>query len=278
MTRPSLVTPYLDYPQRRVTEVDDKAYRLFQERKGQAYAGGYAMVKLAGRSRRTARERLAQATRRLETAPRRQAQGDGGSTWAQIGAQRVRVPLLVMVLGSSRRLDVEWTRDQTLGRLLTGHQHAGAWLGGLTAELRYDNAKTVVLKRDWEGRVSEWHPQFWAFAQDYGCPPRLGRPYRAQTKGKVEAGIKYVKRSFVQGRPFPSGDALNPMAQEWVRTVAAQRLHGTICRQPAEAFWEEPLRPPHARPPYRLHTVLCRKVASDCWVTLETMRYAVPPA
>jgi hypothetical protein len=66
------------------------------------------------------------------------------------------------------------------------------------------------------------------------------------------------------------------MAQEWVRTVADQRLHGTICRQPAEAFPEEPLRPPHARPPYRLDTTLCRKVASDCLVTLETYRYSMP--
>lgn len=49
MTRPSLVTPYLDDIQRRVTEVDYNAHRLFQEPKGQGYAGGYGMVKLAVR-------------------------------------------------------------------------------------------------------------------------------------------------------------------------------------------------------------------------------------
>jgi transposase len=278
MTRPSLVTPYLDYLQRRVTEVDYNAYRLFQELKGQGYAGGYEMVKLAVRPLRAERDRLAQATLRFETASGRQAQVDWGTTWAEIGTQRVRVQLFVMVLGYSRRLYVECTRDQTLASLLTCHQHAFDWFGGLTEEILYDNPKTVVLKRDWEGRVIEWHPQFWDFAQYYGFTPRLCRPYRAQTKGKVESGIKYVKRSFVQGRPFPTWDALNPMAQEWVRTIADQRIHGTIFRQPAEAFLEERLRPHHARPPYRLHSVLCRKVASDCLVTLETNRYSVPPA
>jgi hypothetical protein len=183
-----------------------------------------------------------------------------------------------MVLGYSRRLSVEFTRDQTLGSLLAGHQQAFDWFGGLTEEILYDNPKTVVLKRDWEGRVIEWHPQFWDFAQYYGFTPRLCRPYRAQTQGKVESGIKHVKRSCVTGRQFPSWDALNPMAQEWVITVADQRCHGTTFRKPAEAFVEERLRPHHDQPPYDLSPVLSRKVATDCLVTLETNRYAVPPA
>jgi Integrase core domain len=190
----------------------------------------------------------------------------------------VRVQLFVMGLGYSRRLYVECMRDQTLGSLLVGHQHAVDWFGGLTEEILYDNPKPVGLKRDGDGRVIEWHPQFWDFAHDYGFTPRLCRPYRAQTKGKVESGIKYVKRSFVMGRQFPVWDALNPMAQEWVMTVADQHLHGTIFRKPAEAFLEERLRPHHGRLPYCLYIVLCRKVASDCLVTVETHRYSVPPA
>jgi transposase len=278
VSRPALVSPHLAYIQRRVTEVDDNAYRIFQELKAQGYAGGYEMVKLAVRPLRAERDRLAEATVRFETAPGRQAQVDWGSTWAYIGGQRVRVQLFVMVLGYSRRLYVECPRDQTLGSLLVCHQHAFDWFGGLTEEILYDNPKTVVLKRDWDGRVIEWHPQFGDFAHYDGFTPRLCRPYRAQTKGKVESGIKYVKRSFVMGRQFPVWDALNPMAQEWVMMVADQRRHGTIFRKPAEAFLEERLRPHHGRPPYRLYTVLCRKVASDCLVTVETNRYSVPPA
>jgi transposase len=65
----------------------------------------------------------------------------------------------------------------------------------------------------------------------------------------VEAGIKYVKRRFVQGRPFPSGEAVNPMAPEWVVTVADQRRHGTTVRKPAEAFAEARLGDHRERPP-----------------------------
>jgi hypothetical protein len=49
---PALVSPYRADSPRRVTEVDAKAYRLFQARKAQGYTGGDELVKLAGRPRR----------------------------------------------------------------------------------------------------------------------------------------------------------------------------------------------------------------------------------
>src|SRR4029450_2108136 len=104
VTRPSMVQPYLDYIQHRVMAVDYHAYRIFQELKAQGYAWGYEMVKLAVRPRRAERDRLAEAMGRFETAPGRQAQVDWGSTWADIGGQRMRVQLFVRVLGYSRRL------------------------------------------------------------------------------------------------------------------------------------------------------------------------------
>jgi hypothetical protein len=64
-----------------------------------------------------------------------------------------------------------------------------------------------VLKRDGDGRVLEWHPQCWDFAPYYGFTPRLCRPYRAQTKGKVESGIKDRQ---AQLRP---GAAVCPLGQ-----------------------------------------------------------------
>jgi transposase len=278
VTRPTVVTPYLDAIRRRAAEVDYNAYRIFQELQARGYAGGYEMVKLAVRPLRAERDRLAEATLRFETAPGRQAQVDWGTTWAQIGTQPVRVQVFVMVLGYSRRLYAEFTRDQQLATLLACHQHAFDWFGGLTEELLYDNPKTVVLKRDREGRVVAWNPQFWDFARYYGFTPRLCRPYRAQTKGKVESGVKYIKRSFVKGRVFPAWDALNPLVQEWLVTVADERIHGTTFRRPAEVFAEERLRSHRERSPYVLQTSLLRTVARDCLVTVETNRYSVPAA
>jgi hypothetical protein len=186
--------------------------------------------------------------------------------------------MFVRVLGYSRRLYVEFTPNQRVSTLLACHQHAFDWFGGLTEAIRYDTPKPVVLKRDWDGRAIEWHPQFWDFAQYYGFIPRLCRPYRTQTKGKVESGSRYVKRSFLLGRAFPAWEALNPTVQEWVVTVADQRLQGTTFRKAAEVFSEEALRSHLGRPPYVVQTSLLRTVARDCLVTVETNRYSVPAA
>jgi len=44
-----------------------------------------------------------------------------------------------------------------------------------------------------------WTLWFLDFARYWGFTPRLCRPYRAQTKGKVESGVKYVRRNFLCG-------------------------------------------------------------------------------
>jgi transposase len=277
-TAATLLAGHEAFLRHRALEVDYNARRLFEELRARGYEGGYDLVKLFLRPLRAERDRLVEATLRFETAPGRQAQVDWGSTWAQIGDRRVRVQLFVMVLGHSRRLYAECTADQALASLIRCHEHAFEWFGGLTEEILYDNPKTVVLKRDWDGRVIEWHPQFWDFARYYGFTPRLCRPYRAQTKGKVESGIKYIKRSFVKGRSFPAWEAMNPELQEWLVTVADQRLHGTTFRKPAELFAQEHLRSQAGKPPYHLLTPVVRVVARDCLVTVGTNRYSVPAA
>ena len=178
-----------------------------------------------------------------------------------------------MVLGYSRRLSGEFTHNQRVSTLLACHQHAFEWLGGLTEAILDDNPNTVVLKREWDGRALAWHPQFWDFAPYDGFTPRRCRPSRAQTKSKVESGIKYVKRSFLPGRSFPGWEALNPTVQAWMVTGADQRIHGTTFGKPADAFSEEGLRSPLARPPYVVQSRVLRPVARDCLVTVETKRY-----
>jgi transposase len=275
-TAATLLAGHEAFLRHRALEVDYNARRLFEELRARGYQGGYDLVKLFLRPLRAERDRLVEATLRFETAPGHQAQVDWGTTWAQLGETRIPVHLFVMVLGYSRRLYAEFTPEETLASLIQCHEHAFEWFGGLTEEILYDNPKTVVLKRDWAGRVIEWNPQFWDFARYYGFTPRLCRPYRAQTKGKVESGIKYVKRSFVKGRLFPVQEAMNPMVQEWLVSVADQRIHGTTFRKPAELFPQEQLRSHAGKPPYQLTTPIVRVVARDCLVTVGTNRYSVP--
>ena len=60
--RPSVVPPSLASSQRRAAEVDDHAYRLFQELQAQNSPGGDEMVQWAVRPLRAERDQLAEAT------------------------------------------------------------------------------------------------------------------------------------------------------------------------------------------------------------------------
>lgn len=62
----------------------------------------------------------------------------------------------------------------------------------------YDRMKTIWMGFDDRGEVI-WHPMFLDFARYWGFTPRLCASYRAQTEGKVESGVKYVRGNFLCG-------------------------------------------------------------------------------
>src|SRR5262247_2783651 len=128
------------------------------------------------------------------------------------------VHLFVFTLGYSRRL---WTRaypHERLDVVLDGHERAFHHFGGVPLTCLYDNPRTQVLGR--RERQVLWHPVFEDFARYYGFTPRACQPYRAQTKGKVESGVKYVTRNGLAGRRFLSWEALNAWLEAWTGTVA----------------------------------------------------------
>jgi hypothetical protein len=140
--------------------------------------------------------------------------------------------------------------------------------------------KTVWLDVDERGEIV-WHPVFLDFAGYWGFTPRLCRPYRAQTKGKVESGVKYVRRNFLcglQGREPGGLEDCNTQLRAWVWEVANQRVHGTTHEQ-VSARWEAErvsLRPLANRPPYPYVDEELRKVARDAYVSWQGSRYSVP--
>ena len=115
-----------------------------------------------------------------------------------------QVHIFVMTLGCNtpglrRRL-----HERAHSDLLAAAQAGPSPASVAAAEfLLYDRMRTVVLgtTTDEHGeRKAKFNATFAAFADHWGFTPRLCRPYRAQTKGKVESGVKYVQ---TQLRPRP---------------------------------------------------------------------------
>ncbi|CLR11571.1 integrase catalytic subunit [Mycobacterium tuberculosis] len=272
--KPSVLEAFITFIYDRAPQVDFNAARIYEELKPKGYTGGYSLVKLAVRPLREAAISAAAATIRFETPPGKQAQMDWGSTLTIIGGKPKRIHIFVLVLGYSRALYVEFVADEKLPNLMACHEHAFEWFAGLTEEILYDNPKTIVEKRD--NGVVVFNPKFQDFARYYGFNIRLCQPYRARTKGKIEAGVKYVKRSFVLGREFSSLEEANEQVRHWIRHIADQRNHGTTHQRPVDRLTEENLRLIGTRPPFIIQSSYLRKVPADCLVSFETNRYSVP--
>jgi hypothetical protein len=183
----------------------------------------------------------------------------------------------VFTLGHSRAMMADVAVDQKLETLLRMHEAAFQQLGGVAAEILYDRMKTVVLGTDERGEV-RWHPVFRDFADYWGFTPRLCRPYRAQTKGKVESGIRYIRASFLCGRQASDVQDLRNQLRAWVWEVANQRVHGTTHEVVANR-WESELphlQPNGSRPPFPLLAQEPRRVSRDAYVAWQASRYSVP--
>ena len=155
-------------------------------------------------------------------------------------------------------------------------EHAFEHFGGHTAEILYDRMRTVTLGEA-EGRP-RWNTSFESFARHWGFEPRLCRPYRAQTKGKVESGVKYVKRNGLAGRQFASFAELEERLAAWCAR-ADRRVHKSTHERPYDRFVaseQQALRPlPERALPVRERR-LARKVSGDSFVDIDTVRYSVP--
>ena len=99
----------------------------------------------------------------------------------------------------------------------------------------------AVITRDLrlEGGALVRNAEFLRFAHHWGFTPRACRPYRAQTKGKVERPVRYLRGNFVYGRTFLHDADLDQQRQLWLERVANVRVHGTTRERPRVRFDRE---------------------------------------
>ena len=135
---------------------------------------------------------------------------------------------LVIVLGYSRLLWLHFYTRQTMPVLMEGLESAFEKFSGVPEELLFDQMRAVVLSDDrGAGGGLVLNEEFLRFAAHWGFMPRSCRPYRAQTKGKVERPIRYIRESFFYGRSFANDDDLNEQAARWLEGTANVRRHAT---------------------------------------------------
>lgn len=217
--------------------------------------------------------------RRMEVLPGEEAQVDFG-TGAPVRSPegQVRRPWVFrIVLSCSRKAYSEAVWRQTTEAFLTALENAFQSFGGVPRRLVIDNLKAAVQQADWYD--PELHPRLQSFAAHYGTAFVPTKPYTPQHKGKVEAGIKYVKNNALKGKRFTSLSEENDFLRDWEQQVADRRIHGTTKQQVGTLFetLERPVLLPLPRERFPFFHEARRTVHRDGHLEVDKAYYSVPP-
>jgi hypothetical protein len=207
---------------------------------------------------------------RFETGPGEQSQMDWGH-FGNWGGRRLYG--FALTLCYSRMRYIEFTQSQDIHHLLASMAHGFRYFGGVTESVLTDRMKTVLL--DQNGGESHFTRKFLQFAAYYGFVPRVCRPYRPETKGKIESTVRFIKQNFWPGIAFDSLPDLNQQARVWMEKVNRQ-IHSTTREVPYERLPQERLLLLDEQPDYDTSYMEDRRVAKDCMLSYRGNRYSVP--
>ncbi|MDX1358775.1 MAG: IS21 family transposase [Clostridia bacterium] len=273
-TRESKIEPYKEMIDELLNEAPYSAVRIQEIITEHGFDGKYTIVKDYVRSRKS--ELNKQATIRFETMPGLQGQVD----WAHFPDYHVledgkikKLYCFLMILGYSRNRYVEFVTDMSTDTLIRCHINAFRYFKGYPDEILYDNMKQVVLKRLLRQKDSTMNPQFEDFAGFYGFKPVLCRPYRGQTKGKIERTVSFVRDNLMIGIKYDSLTDLNIQAMAWCIKVNSKK-HATTDKVPVQELPNENLNPLTRE--FMLDTVCFRKIGKDCLISYQGNKYSIP--
>lgn len=198
------------------------------------FTGGYNSIQ---RYVKVLKAQSINVTTILEFKPGECAQVDFGSgpkLICDITGEVISTWIFVMVLAWSRHMYAEIVLHQDVETWLGCHRRAFNFFNGVPNKIIIDNAKCAITKACYYDPVVQ--RSYADYAEAYGfiispCPPR-----EPQKKGRVESGVKYVKKNFVPLRQFRHQVDANKQLMQWILETAGNRIHGTTREKPITLF------------------------------------------
>jgi len=118
------------------------------------------------------------------------------------------------------------------------HAEAFAELCGVPTVVVPDNLKSAVIRAAFGMRDEPvLNRSYRDLARHFGFKIDPTPAYSPEKKGKVESGVKYVKRNFFGARADErDASVLAGELTRWVNEIAGMRRHGTTQKRPLELF------------------------------------------
>ncbi|EDO0173637.1 IS21 family transposase [Listeria monocytogenes] len=262
-------------------ELNCSAASIFYFLGKKGYKGSYTTIKRYCRKYRE--EKVQKATIRIETTPGLSAQVDWKENVKMVSrdGEVFYFIIFLYILGYSRMKYLELTFDRTQPTVFQCLVNAFEYCGnGIPQEIWFDNMKTVVDRSKSQFTQTVFNEKFRQFAKDAGFHPIACRPFRPQTKGKVEALARTVERLMVFNYEFTDVQELKQIIYELMQDLngsVSQAIHN----KPTVLLKEEL---PILAPIHRLELLsyvsrnkrLLRKVSMESMVQYQNAKYSVP--
>jgi|SRR5580704_1046832 transposase len=184
--------------------------------------------------------------------------------------------IFVMVLAWSRHIYAEIVLHQDVKTWLGCHRRAFNYFNGFPKKIIIDNAKCAITKACYYDPIVQ--RSYGEFAESYGFIISACPPHDPQKKGRVEAGVKYVKKNFVPLRKFRNLIDANQQLMKWTLETAGNRIHGTTRERPLTLFTQTESMLLKSLPDNPPELAVWEKVKlhGDCHVMYLKCRYSAP--
>lgn len=208
-----------------------------------------------------------------------QMQVDFGETYVRDAYQSRLVKLYVMgvVLSNSRYKYGVWLdKPFTTPELIKALRWTFEYIEGVPKELVFDQDKLVAVGENHGDIIYTF--EFQKFKKEVGFEVRLCRAADPESKGKIEAVVKYMKNNFAKNRLYMGLDVWNMSFEEWLIRTANAKPHGTTKKIPAEVF---ALEQQYLKPIPNLNyepseIIVTRNVRKDNTILYKSNRYSLP--
>ena len=247
------------------------------------YVGSLSAIKrLCARLDRDAGPQATDVAIRVETGPGEIAQVDFGYAGERYDPERGVLRkswVFVMTLGFSRRSFCALCFDQRIETWIRLHIEAFEYFGGVPRVIVPDNLKAAVIRAafavDDDPVIQRTYREL---ARYYGFQIDPAPPHSPEKKGKVEAGVRYVKGNFLSTWESIDIHQDQQALLRWLVEVADQRTHGTTARPPIELFEERERAALLPLPRSRFEIVIWKhaRLHTDSHVQIDGAFYSAP--
>jgi transposase len=277
--RDSALDPYLAQIKDLLARYPDLSAVRIREEIARGPDGYTGSVDILRRYLRKVRPSCGRVYQEVHYEPAQAMQVDWGECGCvQVGGASRKVSVFVAVLCYSRLVYIEFTLSQRKTEFYRSLVNALTFFGGSPRTLIFDNLKAAVLNG--AGRHACLHPEFQALCGYFCMQPVACAARDPESKGIVEAKVRYVKHNALAGRAdellrFEDYRALAPT---WRDQVANVRLHQTTRERPIDRFAKERtlLRPLPAIP-FDTDEVVPAVVSPFARIAFDGNRYSAPP-